>query len=248
RHSHQTKIVGSNEVYFGCRSLAGRIRRRAGEMKGTGPFGVVKGNVQTERGSFNAGKRANSFDELIIKVRDLFVRIIARLWQQNVGHQNVCRIESERCILCVAKTFQGQSRAGEQEQGESDLRDDQSRSHTLTLRAIAGSAASFVQRKRERSGARDSQRRPDTNQETGADRYCGGKGEHFEIEIHFLEASGIRRSKTGGTARRDCLDRIKSPKREKNASDSAEDRQDCAFDEHLLGKLAATCAKSGAHS
>jgi len=118
-------------------------------MKGTVPFVVVKGNVRTERGSFNAGKRANSFDELVIKARDLFVRVIARIWQANVGYQNVFRIESERCILCVAKTFQGQSRAGEQEQGESDLCDDQSRSHTLTLRAIAGSAASFVQGKSE---------------------------------------------------------------------------------------------------
>src|SRR5207244_12714746 len=138
-----------------------------------------------------------SFEELTMKARDLVVRVIARLRQQNVSHQNVFRIESERCVLCVAKTFQSQSRAGEQEQGESDLRDDQSRSHTLTLRAIAGSAASFVQRKSERGGTRDSQRRPDTNQETGADRECRSKREDFEIENRFVEQSGIGRSKTG---------------------------------------------------
>ena len=38
--------------------------------------------------------------------------------------------------------------------------------------------------------------------------------QHFQIEIRFLETSCIRRSKTGGMARRNCLDSIETPKRE----------------------------------
>ena len=46
RHSHHTKIIGRYVVYFRLWSFARRIRRRAGEMKRTVPFVVIKGNVR----------------------------------------------------------------------------------------------------------------------------------------------------------------------------------------------------------
>src|SRR4029453_13190367 len=52
---------------------------------------------------------------------------------------------------------------------------------------------------------------------------------------------------SGGTWRGNCLDRIESPEREKNAGDGPEHRQNCAFDKPLLCELATACAESGAN-
>src|SRR5581483_5591510 len=122
-------------------------------MEGTVPFVIIKGDVQTKRGGFNARERADAFDKLLVEAHDFFIRVITCFWQQNVGNQNAFWIESERRILRVAKTLQRQSRAGQQQEGQSHLRDDESRTHTLALHPITGSATTFVKRKRERGGA-----------------------------------------------------------------------------------------------
>ena len=70
-------------------------------------------------------------------------------------------------------------RAGEQEQSQSDLRNDQSRSYTLALQTIARSASAFVERERKRGRARNAPCRPNTYEKTGANRHCSSKRQHL---------------------------------------------------------------------
>src|SRR5215475_6843252 len=116
-------------------------------MKGAVPLIVIEGNVQAKHSGFHAGQGTDSFDQSIVKMRDLFIGVVTRFWQRNVSDQNIFRIKSERRILRVTKTFQSQSRAGEQKQREGNLCDDKSRSDALPLHTIACSTATFVKRK-----------------------------------------------------------------------------------------------------
>ena len=48
-------------------------------MKGVVQFVIVERNIRTDRDRFDAGKRSNSIEELIMKPGDLFVRVVTRL-------------------------------------------------------------------------------------------------------------------------------------------------------------------------
>ena len=120
-------------------------------MKATVPFVVVERAVGTNGRGVNARKVLDALLQLGPKRLLLLVCFVLRVGQRNFEIYDPLRIETERRVLSMPETFQGQSRTGEQNDCERYLRDHETRAHAVAAWPVARAAAAcFVQRERNR--------------------------------------------------------------------------------------------------
>src|SRR5215472_17413456 len=123
RHSHHSKIINRHRTHFDRGLLPGWSWWRAGHMEATVPFSLLERTVRTNGCRFDAWNVLRSFQQPRPKCILLFVRFVLRIRQCDFEVQHSVRIETEWGVLCMPKTFQRQSRTGEEYNCERDLRD-----------------------------------------------------------------------------------------------------------------------------
>src|SRR5439155_1408358 len=112
-------------------------------MKAAVPFVVVERAVGTNGRGVNARKVLDALQQLGPKRVLLLVCFVLRVGQRNFEIYDPLRIETERRVLSMPETFQGQSRTGEQNDCERYLRDHETRAHAVAAWPVARTAISL---------------------------------------------------------------------------------------------------------
>ena len=159
------------------------------------PRAVVERNVRSDRRALHSGQHAHPLHELCVERDRLLVLVVAGLRQRESHGQKIARIEIDRLLLRAPKTFQGQSGAREEDHGEGDLRDDQSRSGLVPPRpSTAAARPSFMQGHGKRGVFRDPPRRPETDENSRAQGDGAGEEERDHIDARLLETRYAHRT------------------------------------------------------
>src|SRR5436853_5898475 len=118
-------------------------------MEMTVPFIVVERTGGTDRRRLHSRKLTHALEQLRPERGFLFLLFIFRLRQGDHNVQHSMRIETERRVLRVPEALQSQTCPRQQNNCERNLRNHQSRTHSLSTRPVARStAADFVKGER----------------------------------------------------------------------------------------------------
>ena len=143
---------------------------------------------------FNARKRGKFRQQLIEEAPLRIGFRILRARNHLIEHEEAVRVKPEIGRAQVEEALDEQSRAGQQQQRERDLRDDERRTHALRMRTAGRSFRALLQRVGH-VRPRDLQRRHEPEQQRAHDRDHGSEHADADVDVDVGETRDIARPK-----------------------------------------------------
>ena len=191
---------------------------------------VINGGFEASAAFCTPGMARSFVSRLSVKLPSFVSSFVSRAWQHNPRADEFARLEAEIERRRFLEALQDERCGTEQDKRQRHLGNDEHLTRTPRRRRIGAAVrAGFQSRLRIR--ARGLPRRPETEENARAQRQAGGEEQHPSIQPCLLKTEHVGRRK------RD--EKIASPRGEKNAKQSARDREDETFEQELPDDLPA---------
>ena len=220
----------STSLKSACGSLPGSGAGLPDDDEGKSPH--LEGEAARDSRALDSGKRAHALEHAVVEPLDLgrhHVHVLGRLVEvarpseEDVGGEDVARVEPGQLLLLAQEGAHHQARAHEQDHRQPDLGHQQG--GPAALARPAAPASSFLQDVVE-IDARGAQGGQEAEDEAGGDGDDEGKRHHAQVDVHV--AQQLREA--GGD---DEGEEARAPEREHEAAAAPDEGQDEVLGQEL---------------
>ena len=236
RDAERLHITGRRPDDLGVVLLAGRTRRFALDLEAEARVELrIEGDAGQDRSALDARKRRDSLQQLLLEGADRLILAVLVLGEHRLRHEDVAGIREAGAYREQAvQRADHEAGADDQDEGERDLRHDESGACASTRR---GTRCAVLERFHQIRPA-GVERGDDSRDDARGDGDTQREREHRAIQSHLVEARDGPRSEGD--------ERVETPGGEEHPERAADKRQQQRLGEELPQDPSAPAAESGA--